>query len=102
MMRRCSILVFAPLLVAAQQGTAEEPAAGVLASVTGTVTLTYPDGHKGRAQGFDWLKPRTRIETNAGGSVLVVLVNGARYEVGERSRATIEKSTLRTVAGNVR
>jgi len=101
-MRRFPFLVLAPLLLAAQQRTAEAPAAGVLASVTGTVTLTYPDGHKARAQGFDWLKPHTLIETDRAGRVLVVLVSGARYEVGERSRATLETGTIRTVAGSVR
>jgi hypothetical protein len=98
-MFRCfSLLGLAPLLLAA----AEEPAAGVLASVTGTATVMYPRGGAMPAHPFDWLKTGASIQTEAGAKVLVVLVNGAKYEVGERSRATLEKGTMHKVSGDLR
>lgn len=96
-MRWFLLFGLAPMLL-----VAEEPAAGVLASVRGSATLTYSDGHTAKAQVFDWLRPNTTVETATGGSVLVVLIDGGRYELGERSRARLEKGALRTVAGDVR
>jgi len=42
------------------------------------------------------------FQTDTGSRVLVVLENGARYELSERSRATLAKDTLHKVAGDVR
>jgi hypothetical protein len=81
---------------------AEEPAAGVLASVAGSVTVTEPGGHTGKAHVFDWLKVGATIRTEAGARVLVVLENGARYELGERVSAKLERGNLHVVAGDVR
>jgi hypothetical protein len=97
MFRRYFVLGLAPLLFAA-----EEPAAGVLASVTGTATVMYPRGGATPAHLFDWLKAGASIQTAAGAKVLVVLMNGAKYEVGERSRATLEKGTVHKVSGDLR
>jgi len=96
-MRWFPLFGLAPLLL-----VAEEPAVGVLASVRGSVTLTYRGGHTAKAHVFDWLKARTSIQTDTGARVLVVLDNGTRYEIGERSRATLERGTLRIVGGDVR
>jgi hypothetical protein len=61
MMRWFPLLGLAPLLLAA-----EEPAAGVLASVTGTVTVTYPSSRIAKAHVFDWLKVGASISDGYG------------------------------------
>jgi hypothetical protein len=81
---------------------AEEPAAGVLESVSGTATVTYPDRHSARAQVFDWLTPGTLIQTGPAARVLIVLENGQRYELSKSSRARLEKGSLHRIAGNLR
>jgi hypothetical protein len=79
----------------------DDPAAAVLASVEGNVTVTSPEGRAVKAQVFDWLKTGTSLETAAGSRAVVVLANGKRYQVAERSRAIIETGVVRRVAGKV-
>ena len=95
-MRWRVLIVISPLLLAAQG-----PAAGVLVSVAGSVQVACPGNRTVPARVFDWLKPGCSLQAEKDARAVVVLQNGARYEIAERSRGTLEKDMFRVVAGNV-
>ncbi len=97
MLKRIAVAVWFAALMSAQ-----EPAAAVVISLEGNVTVTTGSGAAVPARVFDWLKAGTAIETGPGSHVALALGNGQRFEVQESSRATVEAQTVQEVSGTLR
>ncbi len=96
------IQLFLSFGIAAAIAAAEEPAAAVLASVEGLVTVTPSGGNSARAGVFDWLKPGTTLETAVSARAIVVLANGDRYQISEHSRAVLGSAAISKLSGELR
>lgn len=84
---------------APQQST--KPVALIYA-LTGEATLTVPGGGRQPLRLFDRLSVGTALEVGTSSRLAIAFANGRRYELGERSRATLGQSDLASRSGPVR
>ena len=103
------LLHVAALLMAVQQST--PPAAeqsppvspvAIVSHMTGTASVTAGPGPAVALKPYDWIPPDATIEVAPKSSVTLVLVSGKRFELPERTRASVRADRLSPVAGTVR
>ena len=76
--------------------------AAILVAVEGTVTVSESGGTPAAARAFDWLQAGAAIETGAGSRAVIALGDGQRFEIRERTRATVAESKVEAASGEVR
>lgn len=87
------------LLSAQIQG---KESAAILVLVEGTVTVTPAGGKPAPARAFDWIEIGSAVETAASSRCILATVGGQRYELGERTRSSVNRGKVEAVTGEMR
>ena len=75
----------------------------VIASLSGSATAQSAGSHeKTSLSTLDWLSNGTTIDVGAASRVVLILVNGHRYELGEGARVTLTVQSVPEMKGPVR
>jgi hypothetical protein len=70
----------------------------LVAAASGSVTLNKTS----QVSAFEWLAEGAVLETGPNSSATVILLNGHRFELGPRARATIGDARLSSISGTVK
>jgi hypothetical protein len=98
----CAMLLALMAVAALAQDHSGPEAVAVVTSVSGNVTVTSPAVKKAPVHLFDWLADGSVIESDPGSTATLVFADGRRYELAEKSRASLSANGLKASAGSVR
>jgi hypothetical protein len=101
MVSRRAVFLFGALLILPAGVFAKGPVA-VVASLTGSATLSYSGQQAVKVRNLDWLGAGVRIEVQPNSTMRLILLNGRNYELRGEAVVTIDSSVLKVVAGPVR
>jgi hypothetical protein len=88
---------------AAARGEEARAPVAIACAVSGRASVAAPTGERTRAlRLFDWLSAGSVVDVARESSVTLVFASGARYELGERAKATLGTSSLASSTGPVR
>lgn len=91
------------LILASATDPAGPEAVAVVSSLSGSASVAAtPGATKTATRLFDWLPAGAVIEVEAGSSLTLAFCNGNRYELGERTKATLTAAGVKGDSGVVR
>lgn len=74
----------------------------IVASLTKQATVLLPHGRQPRKlELFEWIPNGSILEMGSGSSMTLAFQSGVRYEIGEKTRATVTDAGLTSVVGRV-
>ena len=96
-------LLCLPVCIVSAKGTRDSSGpAALVYSLQGEATLTVPSEERRPLRLFDRLPAGATVEAGPGSRLALAFANGRRYELGDRSRATLGPADLSVRSGPVR
>ncbi len=91
------------LLAAPMQADCCKNAVAVIASISGIATVRSPgSGQKVAVSSLDWISDGATLEVGPRSQVVLILLNGHRYELDERAKATLHGNAAPKITGTAR